>query len=158
MLCERLSALSVRRQRQRSPQFLLTTVWRMSDKVLTRSLVRPGTNFSFTRRNSSEDFGCDKTVAKEETADLIAKIDALQFTLVDHKGVLINLHVSKDEHRVRLQSRVDDPTKRWKFRTGDLEDRQSLATVDGGRRDCVQRDEHGERAVVRGPHRSEMGS
>lgn len=128
--------------------------------MLTRLLVRPGTNFSFTRRNSSEDFGCDKTVAKEETADLIAKIDILQFTLVDHKDVLINLHVhvSKDEQRVRLQSRVDDPTKRWKFRTGDLEDRQSLATVDEGRRGCVQRDEHGERAVVRGAHRSEMGS
>ena len=92
--------------------------------MLTRLLVRPGTNFSFTRRNSSEDFGCDKTVAKEETADLIAKIDALQFTLVDHKDVLINLHVSKDEQRVRLQSRVDDPTKRWKFRTGDLDDRK----------------------------------
>lgn len=128
--------------------------------MLTRLLVRPGTNFSFTRRNSSEDFGCDKTVAKEETADLIAKIDILQFTLVDHKDVLINLHVhvSKDEQRVRLQSRVDDPTKRWKFRTGDLEDRQSLAAVDEGRRGCVQRDEHGERAVVRGAHRSEMGS
>lgn len=41
-----------------------------------------------------------------------------------YKDVLINLHVSKDEQRVRLQSRVDDPTKRWKFRTGDLEDRK----------------------------------
>ena len=57
----------------------------MSDKVLTRLLVRPGTNFSFTRRNSSEDFGWDKTVAKVETADLIAKIDALQFSLVAQK-------------------------------------------------------------------------
>ena len=33
------------------------------------------------------------------------------------------LNVSKDEQRKRLQERVDDPEKRWKFRLGDLEDR-----------------------------------
>jgi PPK2 family polyphosphate:nucleotide phosphotransferase len=30
------------------------------------------------------------------------------------------LHISKDEQRERLQERVDDPTKRWKFQRGDL--------------------------------------
>ena len=34
------------------------------------------------------------------------------------------LHISKDEQRRRLQARVDDPKKRWKFRMGDLEDRK----------------------------------
>ncbi|MDP2293101.1 MAG: polyphosphate kinase 2 family protein [Actinomycetota bacterium] len=33
------------------------------------------------------------------------------------------LYVSKDEQRERLQERVDDPEKRWKFRLGDLDDR-----------------------------------
>ncbi len=33
------------------------------------------------------------------------------------------LHISKEEQRERLQSRLDDPTKRWKFDPGDLEDR-----------------------------------
>ena len=33
------------------------------------------------------------------------------------------LHISKDEQRERLQARLDDPEKRWKFRVGDLEDR-----------------------------------
>ena len=33
------------------------------------------------------------------------------------------LHVGRDEQRERLQERVDDPEKRWKFRKGDLEDR-----------------------------------
>lgn len=33
------------------------------------------------------------------------------------------LHISRDEQRERLQARVDDPAKRWKFRSGDLEDR-----------------------------------
>jgi PPK2 family polyphosphate:nucleotide phosphotransferase len=33
------------------------------------------------------------------------------------------LHISKDEQRKRLQARLDDPTKRWKFQRGDLEER-----------------------------------
>ncbi len=33
------------------------------------------------------------------------------------------LNLSKAEQAVRLQERVDDPTKRWKFNPGDLEDR-----------------------------------
>ena len=37
--------------------------------------------------------------------------------------VKVFLHVSKDEQRARLQERVEDPEKRWKFRRGDLDDR-----------------------------------
>jgi PPK2 family polyphosphate:nucleotide phosphotransferase len=33
------------------------------------------------------------------------------------------LHISKDEQKQRLQERLDNPEKRWKFRKGDLEDR-----------------------------------
>lgn len=34
------------------------------------------------------------------------------------------LLISKDEQRERLQERVDNPKKQWKFRLGDLEDRK----------------------------------
>jgi PPK2 family polyphosphate:nucleotide phosphotransferase len=34
------------------------------------------------------------------------------------------LHISKDEQRERLQARLDDPTKTWKFRLGDVDDRK----------------------------------
>ena len=34
------------------------------------------------------------------------------------------LHISKDEQRERLQERLDDPTKHWKFAVGDLEVRK----------------------------------
>ena len=34
------------------------------------------------------------------------------------------LHISRDEQRKRLQARIDDPTKRWKFNAGDLEVRR----------------------------------
>ncbi len=33
------------------------------------------------------------------------------------------LHISKDEQRKRLQQRLDDPTKNWKFNPSDLADR-----------------------------------
>jgi PPK2 family polyphosphate:nucleotide phosphotransferase len=33
------------------------------------------------------------------------------------------LHISKDEQKERLQERLDNPTKHWKFNPGDLEDR-----------------------------------
>ncbi len=34
------------------------------------------------------------------------------------------LHISKDEQRERLQARIDDPNKRWKFDSGDLKQRE----------------------------------
>jgi PPK2 family polyphosphate:nucleotide phosphotransferase len=34
------------------------------------------------------------------------------------------LHISQDEQRRRLQARIDDPTKHWKFSLGDLEERK----------------------------------
>jgi PPK2 family polyphosphate:nucleotide phosphotransferase len=35
--------------------------------------------------------------------------------------VKVFLHLSKDEQRARLQARIDDPTKNWKFRRADLD-------------------------------------
>jgi PPK2 family polyphosphate:nucleotide phosphotransferase len=34
------------------------------------------------------------------------------------------LHISKEEQRLRLQERLDDPTKHWKFAVGDLDERK----------------------------------
>jgi PPK2 family polyphosphate:nucleotide phosphotransferase len=47
--------------------------------------------------------------------------------LLAHGGttvVKLFLHISKDEQRKRLEERLHDPTKRWKFRAGDLEERK----------------------------------
>jgi PPK2 family polyphosphate:nucleotide phosphotransferase len=37
--------------------------------------------------------------------------------------VKVFLHISKDEQRARLQARIDDPAKNWKFRHSDVEAR-----------------------------------
>lgn len=34
------------------------------------------------------------------------------------------LHIDKDEQKARLQARLDEPDKRWKFNLGDLEERK----------------------------------
>ena len=52
-------------------------------------------------------------------------IRAFEQLLVDEgtEVVKVFLHVSKAEQAARLQERLDDPEKRWKFRAGDLDDR-----------------------------------
>ncbi|MCA8948717.1 MAG: polyphosphate kinase 2 family protein [Planctomycetes bacterium] len=37
--------------------------------------------------------------------------------------VKLFLHIGKDEQRERLQERIDDPKKRWKWNSGDLDER-----------------------------------
>jgi PPK2 family polyphosphate:nucleotide phosphotransferase len=47
--------------------------------------------------------------------------------MLTDEGVVIRkffLHISKDEQKHRLQERLDNPTKHWKFEHGDLEERK----------------------------------
>ena len=39
------------------------------------------------------------------------------------KIVKFYLHISKEEQKERLQARIDEPSKRWKFNPGDLKER-----------------------------------
>lgn len=52
-------------------------------------------------------------------------INAFERMLADEGTTIVKcfLHISKDEQRERLQARLDDPEKRWKFRMGDLAER-----------------------------------
>jgi PPK2 family polyphosphate:nucleotide phosphotransferase len=53
-------------------------------------------------------------------------INEFERMLVDEGTTVVKcfLHLSRDEQGKRLQARLDDPEKRWKFRLGDLEDRE----------------------------------
>ena len=55
----------------------------------------------------------------------LAHINAFERLLHDSGTTIVKcfLHISKDEQRERLQARLDDPAKRWKFQVGDLETR-----------------------------------
>jgi PPK2 family polyphosphate:nucleotide phosphotransferase len=53
------------------------------------------------------------------------QINAFERLLVDEGTTILKffLLIDRDEQRERLQARVDDPNKRWKFRMGDLDTR-----------------------------------
>ena len=65
-------------------------------------------------------------ITRDETAQRFAHINAFEKLLVETGTVVLKflLHISKDEQRQRLQDRIDDPTKRWKFAAGDIEVRK----------------------------------
>ncbi len=66
-----------------------------------------------------------KLVAEERWSRRYEHIRAFERLLADEGTVIVKffLHISKEEQRRRLQARLDDPTKNWKFRRGDLDDR-----------------------------------
>ena len=52
-------------------------------------------------------------------------INDFERLLVDEGTTVVKvfLHISKEEQRERLQARLDNPVKRWKFKASDLEAR-----------------------------------
>jgi PPK2 family polyphosphate:nucleotide phosphotransferase len=54
------------------------------------------------------------------------QINAFERTLHETGTVIVKifLHISRNEQRKRLQARIDDPRKCWKFQPGDLEERK----------------------------------
>lgn len=69
------------------------------------------------------------------------EINTLEAYLARQGTVILKfyLHISKDEQRERLQARIDDPRKRWKFRPGDLEDRKLWRAYQAAFEDMVNR-------------------
>lgn len=55
-----------------------------------------------------------------------AQINEFEHYLTSNHVVVLKfmLHISKEEQRERLQARLDDPEKRWKFQPGDLAERK----------------------------------
>ena len=64
-------------------------------------------------------------VPEERWRRRFAHIAAFEQLLADEGTVIRKffLHISKDEQRERLQERIDDPKKRWKWNDGDLQER-----------------------------------
>ncbi|MGZ8260745.1 MAG: PPK2 family polyphosphate kinase [Caldimonas sp.] len=65
-------------------------------------------------------------IKEDETRQRFAHINDFERLLAETGTVVLKffLHVSKDEQRLRLQERLDDPTKHWKFAVGDLDERK----------------------------------
>ena len=61
--------------------------------------------------------------------------------LVDEGTTIVKffLHISKEEQRQRLQARIDDPTKGWKFSMGDVEERKLWDAYQGAYEDALSK-------------------
>ena len=65
-------------------------------------------------------------ITPAQTKQRYAQINDFERMLTETGTVIVKflLHISKDEQRARLQERLDDPAKHWKFALGDLEARK----------------------------------
>lgn len=65
-------------------------------------------------------------VPKEVWSKRYEQINAFEKLLAENGTTILKffLHISKDEQKERLQARLDDPTKHWKFSLGDLGERK----------------------------------
>lgn len=65
-------------------------------------------------------------ITPEQQQERYNHINQFEKLLAETGTVILKfmLHISKDEQRVRLQERLDDPTKHWKFDMGDIEVRK----------------------------------
>ncbi len=60
--------------------------------------------------------------------------------MLTNNGVIILkffLHISREEQREQLVERLEDPTKNWKFRAGDLDDRELWSAYTSAYRDAL---------------------
>lgn len=69
------------------------------------------------------------------------QINAWERMLVDEGTTIVKffLNISADEQRQRFQERIDNPKKRWKFRTGDLDERKRWADYQLAFEDALSR-------------------
>ena len=65
-------------------------------------------------------------VPKEVWSRRYDQINAWEKVLVEEGTTILKffLHIYKEEQRERLQARIDEPDKRWKFKNGDLDERK----------------------------------
>ena len=78
-------------------------------------------------------------ITPEQRAQRYAHINDFERMLTETGTVLCKfmLHISKDEQRERLQARLDDPTKRWKFQPEDLEVRKQWSAYQNAYQDAI---------------------
>jgi PPK2 family polyphosphate:nucleotide phosphotransferase len=78
-------------------------------------------------------------ITPEQTKQRYAHINDFERMLTETGTVICKflLHISKEEQRVRLQERLDDSTKHWKFAVGDLEARKQWSDYQQAYSDAI---------------------
>jgi PPK2 family polyphosphate:nucleotide phosphotransferase len=98
-------------------------LWRIHQRVPNRG------NIGIFNRSHYEDVLVVRVhglVPEKEWKSRFELINSFEKLLVEGDTTIVKcfLHISKDEQRQRLQARLDDPKKRWKFNPGDIDERK----------------------------------
>jgi PPK2 family polyphosphate:nucleotide phosphotransferase len=97
-------------------------LWRIHQRIPERGFI------GIFNRSHYEDVLVERvhgTMSKRRWSERYDQINDFERMLADNGVVILKffLHVSRAEQRRRLQDRLTDETKNWKFRAGDLDDR-----------------------------------
>jgi PPK2 family polyphosphate:nucleotide phosphotransferase len=97
-------------------------LWRIQQRIPARRII------GIFNRSHYEDVivpRVHKSLPKEVWSGRYEQINDFERMLVESSVVILKffLHVSRDEQKKRLQERLEDRKKNWKFRLGDLDDR-----------------------------------
>ncbi|HEV7838555.1 MAG TPA: PPK2 family polyphosphate kinase [Gemmatimonadaceae bacterium] len=98
-------------------------LWRIHAQVPPRGMI------GIFNRSHYEDVIVPRvrgSLGKKECAERYDQINDFEEMLADNGTVILKfmLHISRDEQKRRLLERLTDETKNWKFRIGDIEDRE----------------------------------
>ena len=80
-------------------------------------------------------------VPKDVWSKRYDQINAFEKMLSENGVTILKffLHISRDEQRVQLRQRIEDPTKNWKFNAGDLDERKLWDKYNEAYRDALRK-------------------
>lgn len=113
-------------------------LWRVHARVPTRGMI------GIFNRSHYEDVlvpRVRKLVPKDVWAARYGQINEFEQMLSENGVVILKffLHISREEQRDRLIARLEDETKNWKFRAGDLDDRARWSDYTAAYADLLRR-------------------
>jgi PPK2 family polyphosphate:nucleotide phosphotransferase len=111
-------------------------LWRIQQRVPARRII------GIFNRSHYEDVivpRVHKSVPKKTWSARYGQINDFESMLVNSSVAILKffLHVSRDEQKKRLEERLEDRKKNWKFRLGDLDDRALWDEYTAAYRDAI---------------------
>ena len=128
----RVSSFKAPTEEELSHDFL----WRIHDEIPERGMI------GIFNRSHYEDVlavRVHRIAPKKVWQPRMAVINEFERGLTESNVIIRKffLHISRDEQRERLLKRIDKPDKNWKFRAGDLEDRERWNEYTAAYRDVL---------------------
>lgn len=112
-------------------------LWRVHQRVPARGMI------GVFNRSHYEDVLVPRVrgmIERPEWERRYRQINDFERMLVENGTVILKffLHMSRDEQGAQLRERLEDPTKNWKFREGDLADRKAWDEYTDAYRDLLR--------------------